>query len=297
MGLRIYGVSAGGSSYTDEEAQDAVGSILVDSTEIDFTYDDATPSITASLKNGSIVYGRVQDVTASRILGNPTGAPASMSEVSLGVGLGFLGTSIVSTITQYTDELAQDAIGGILLDSASINFTYDDGVPSITAVVIDNTTVQKIAARKNSAGGDVGTRRRLNFIEGANISITLADDGVSDELDVTITGSAGYTDEQAQDAVGTILADTATINFTYNDGAPSIIADVIDNTSIQKVTVRKNTGADVGSRKRLNFIEGTNVTLTVADDGGGDEIDITIAAAGGGSEAAANKVLRYQQFG
>lgn len=35
-----------------------------------------------------------------------------------------------------------------------------------------------------------------------------------------------YTDEQAQDAVGNILTDTSTINFTYNDGTPSIIADV-----------------------------------------------------------------------
>jgi len=36
-----------------------------------------------------------------------------------------------------------------------------------------------------------------------------------------------FTDERAQDAVGTILVDTATINFTYNDGTPSIVADVL----------------------------------------------------------------------
>jgi len=40
--------------YSDERAQDAVGSILTDSAEIDFTYSDATPSITASLKSASI---------------------------------------------------------------------------------------------------------------------------------------------------------------------------------------------------------------------------------------------------
>jgi hypothetical protein len=37
---------------------------------------------------------------------------------------------------------------------------------------------------------------------------------------------AGYTDEQAQDAVGAALTDTATIDFTYNDGAGTITADV-----------------------------------------------------------------------
>jgi len=40
------------------------------------------------------------------------------------------------TITQYTDELTQDAIGGALVDSSSIDFTYDDNANTITAVVL-----------------------------------------------------------------------------------------------------------------------------------------------------------------
>ncbi len=36
-----------------------------------------------------------------------------------------------------------------------------------------------------------------------------------------------FTDERAQDAVGTILTDTSSIDFTYNDGAPSISAAVL----------------------------------------------------------------------
>lgn len=40
--------------------------------------------------------------------------------------------------------------------------------------------------------------------------------------------------------------------------------------------VRKNsTGSDT-TRRRLNLIEGTNVTITIADDAGNDEVDITI---------------------
>lgn len=49
--------------------------------------------------------------------------------------------------------------------------------------------------------------------------------------------------------------------------------------SAQKVTVRKNSGANVGARSRLNFIEGANVTLTIADDAVDVETDITIASA------------------
>ena len=57
-------------------------------------------------------------------------------------------------------------------------------------------------------------------------------------------------------------------------------------TSANQVTVRKNSGADVGTRPRLNFIEGTNVTLTVADDAGSNEVDITVTSAGGGGGGA-----------
>lgn len=56
-------------------------------------------------------------------------------------------------------------------------------------------------------------------------------------------------------------------------------ADLLDGGT---VTVRKNSGVNVGTRPRLNLIEGANVTLTITDDGAGDEVDITIAASGGG---------------
>lgn len=57
----------------------------------------------------------------------------------------------------------------------------------------------------------------------------------------------------------------------------------------QKITVRKNTGADVGTRGRLNFIEGANTTITTVDDGAGGEIDITIASTGGGASPLTTK--------
>lgn len=48
----------------------------------------------------------------------------------------------------------------------------------------------KVIIRKNSAGSDV-IRRRLNLIEGANITLTVSDDSANNEIDVTIAGSAG----------------------------------------------------------------------------------------------------------
>ena len=50
-----------------------------------------------------------------------------------------------------------------------------------------------------------------------------------------------------------------------------------------KTKVRKNSTGSVFNRGRLNLIEGSNVTLTVADDSTNNEVDITIAASGGGT--------------
>lgn len=68
-------------------------------------------------------------------------------------------------------------------------------------------------------------------------------------------------------------------------GADALTGDLDSNA---RIAVRKNTGgADVGERRRLNLIEGSNVTLTVTDDPVDEEIDVTIASSGGGSSTFA----------
>ena len=69
------------------------------------------------------------------------------------------------------------------------------------------------------------------------------------------------------------------------------MAVAINSLSVSgMLTFRKNSGADVGTRPRLNLIEGSNITLTVADDGVDDEVDVTIAASGAASDIAFRRV-------
>lgn len=58
------------------------------------------------------------------------------------------------------------------------------------------------------------------------------------------------------------------------------------------IAVRKNSVAVGSPRGQVNFVEGTNVTLTVADDGA--EIDVTIAASGGGGGVSVDDVLAIE---
>ncbi len=46
------------------------------------------------------------------------------------------------------------------------------------------------------------------------------------------------------------------------------------------LTMRENSGANVGTRPRLNVIEGTSITLTTADDGTNNEVAVTVAFSG-----------------
>lgn len=54
-------------------------------------------------------------------------------------------------------------------------------------VALDNNA--RVAVRKNSAGA-VSTRRRLNLIEGSNVTVTVTDDAGAEEVDVVISGTA-----------------------------------------------------------------------------------------------------------
>ena len=58
------------------------------------------------------------------------------------------------------------------------------------------------------------------------------------------------------------------------------------------VYVRERPAASQGPRRTINLIEGANVTITVADNAGNEEIDVTIAAAGGaGVSASATRTI------
>lgn len=50
--------------------------------------------------------------------------------------------------------------------------------------------------------------------------------------DITEGSNLYYTDERSQDSIGTILTDSDTIDFTYNDATPTIVADVKKQMSI-----------------------------------------------------------------
>lgn len=56
-------------------------------------------------------------------------------------------------------------------------------------------------------------------------------------------------------------------------------------------TIIRKAGTLIGVRRTLNLIEGTNVTLTIADDSINDRVNVTIAASGGGGGSSPDLVI------
>ncbi|MDF2747923.1 MAG: hypothetical protein K0S98_2210 [Propionibacteriaceae bacterium] len=240
-------VTAGGG-YTDEQAQDAVGTILTDTATIDFTYADATPSITADVKDSSVTLAKMENRAQATFIGRAaaagTGAPTELTATQARTIL-----NVADGATAYTDEMAQDAVGAMLVDGTTIDFTYTDATPALTAEVKDasvslakmsNLAADTIIGRANGAGTGVPT--------------ALTATQVRTILNVA-SGATAYTDELAQDAVGAMVADTTTIDVTYTDATPELKWDVKDNslvagkttfTATDKLLGRSTSGAGAG---------------------------------------------------
>lgn len=123
--------------FTDERAQDAVGSALTDSSNIDFTYNDAGNTITADLTNSGVSAGTYGNGTnVPQVTVDAKGRVTSVSNVAISslTSTDFLPEG--TTNLYFTDERAQDAVGSILGDSSSIDFLYNDAGNSITASVL-----------------------------------------------------------------------------------------------------------------------------------------------------------------
>ena len=88
-------------------------------------------------------------------------------------------------------------------------------------------------------------------------------------------GTAGDPVDLSADQVVGVL------NTATTDLAASLLPATVDANA--RIVVEKN-GTAIGTRRSINFIEGSNVTLTVADDSSNEEVDVTISstASGGG---------------
>lgn len=108
----------------------------------------------APIADGAVTYAKIQNVAASRLLGNPTGSPAVVSEISLGAGLSFSGTTILSSV----DPTAIPGfLSGLELSTAGSSSTFSVAKGGATDVNYAGTIYLSASISKTTASWAVGS--------------------------------------------------------------------------------------------------------------------------------------------
>lgn len=109
--------------------------------------------------------------------------------------------SVTKKITYASlKESLQDMIDLLVSGGTGINASYSDGSNTLTLTVVADTTIQKGIV--SSGGTQIGTRREVNFIPGASITLSGSDNAGSNRVDLRINTTA-VSDASSLSASGT----------------------------------------------------------------------------------------------
>lgn len=184
------------------------------------------------------------------------------------------GTQLSSTISDF-DEASQDSVGNILVDSSTIDFTYNDGVPSITADVIqggishDNLISGTIASHDTTATGT-----QLNTLTDNSIADLLhrhselvASDGTPDPaLSVDASGNVGIGTASPQEKLHIQGTGAQRLEIETDDENSPVLKFTRNNLNSKGIFLAN----DLAGGTRLDFFDFDASAVRMAIDDAGN---------------------------
>lgn len=234
--------SSGVTQYTDEMAQDAVGSILVDTPatgEINLVYIDATPEIYAQLKDGGTSLFKLQLISSQIILGRDSIGTGEVEQLSV------LPTAIQDAITRVGGPLSiVSGVGTV----RQINTLADTlALYLLGATVVNNgASLQFYGESHASFPGDVYmVSGGINASPNSIIELAYRDSGgYKGRFRITKNGKFGFptgygnggTVTQLTNKATGVTLSTPTGNITMHNAAlaaDTVVSFVLTNTLIE----------------------------------------------------------------
>lgn len=256
--------------FTDERAQDAISAALTDSTEIDFTYTDASNTISAALVSGSIAYAKLQNVSAtSRILGRITAGAGTIEELTAANV-----ATILSGITQswsgaHTFTLA-GTVGSatMLLSSTQPVFGFEETDQGTNEKKWSLAPVAKVLEWRSVNDAGNGSLVWMAVTRGTALAIANIAIGDATNNNTYTFGSNGLaTFNGALLSKSSLRSDSATAGIGYATGAGGTVTQLTSRTT--GVTINKVCGSitlvsAAGSTSYQTFTV-TNSTVAATD--------------------------------
>ena len=231
--------AASGSSYTDEQAQDAVGA-MVDTTLV---YVDATPLLTraaltghvtaaqgsnaTTITDGVVTNAKLASVAASTFKGNPTGAPAVVTDMTVAQAktlLAITGTDVANTPAgTIAATTVQTALNELDTDKQQDIAWQEEGVTQGTAGGV--STVNFVGAGVTAAES-AGTLTVTIPGGGGGSSFVTATSGTARVTYIVLTGTPVVTFSKP-------VAGSATLVVT---GGTIKLIEVVDNLNVAEVS-------------------------------------------------------------
>jgi hypothetical protein len=227
--------------------------------------------ISTVIQPSAVTYAKMQNVSADRLVGNPTGMASAPSEISVGEGLGFSGSVLFALLYNF--------LGGLTLSNdATTPNTVTDVAPGLCVDSTNATTISfsttftksiSTAWTVGSGNGGLGQGISLSATTWYHVFVIINAGTADVYFDTSVTASNAPAGTTAFRRIGSVLTNGSSqiVPFTQKDDeflwkTPIASVSGVTSSSVSAAkTMTVPTGVEVWAKIIGNVTEISSATL------------------------------------